>query len=40
MRDILIHEYFGANIRRVWRVAKEDIGDLKTEIGEIRKSYL
>lgn len=32
MRDILIHEYFGVNLMRTWKVAKEDILDLKTKI--------
>src|SRR4030043_2048615 len=29
LRDILIHEYFGVNMRRVWRVIKIDLPDLK-----------
>ena len=24
MRDILIHEYFGVNLKRTWKVVKED----------------
>jgi len=37
LRDILIHEYFGVNLRRAWKVAKEDILDLKQELSKVRK---
>ena len=37
MRDILIHEYSGVNLKRVWKVIKEDLIDLKGNISEIRK---
>ncbi len=29
MRDVLIHTYFGVNIRRVWKVVKVDIPTVK-----------
>ncbi len=29
MRDILIHAYFGVNLKRTWKVVKEDIHDLR-----------
>lgn len=29
MRDVLIHEYFGVNLRRVWQVIKTDLPGLK-----------
>ncbi len=32
MRDILIHEYFGVNLERVWKTAKEDLPDFKKVI--------
>lgn len=32
MRDILIHEYFGVNIERTWKVVREDIFDLRNRI--------
>jgi len=35
LRDILIHEYFGVNMRRVWRVIKIDLPDLKSKISRI-----
>lgn len=36
LRDVLIHEYFGVNLDRVWKIAKEDLPDLKEKISEIR----
>jgi uncharacterized protein with HEPN domain len=35
MRDVLIHAYFGVNLRRVWKVIEEDIQDLKLKILKI-----
>jgi uncharacterized protein with HEPN domain len=37
MRDFLIHEYFGVNLERVWKVAKEDVVELKGKILEIKR---
>lgn len=37
MRDILIHEYFGVNLRRAWIVAKTDIFTLKNNILKVLK---
>jgi uncharacterized protein with HEPN domain len=36
MRDILIHEYFGVNLVRVWKVVEEDIFDLKNKLLKIK----
>jgi uncharacterized protein with HEPN domain len=35
MRDILIHEYFGVNIKRVWKVIEKDLPELKKNILKI-----
>ena len=35
MRDVLIHEYFGVNLKRVWRAVKKDLPRLKKEILNI-----
>lgn len=35
LRDILIHEYFGVNLKRVWKIIKEDLPELKKQISEI-----
>jgi len=37
LRDVLIHEYFGVNPRRAWKVAKEDILSLKQEMLKVAK---
>ena len=37
MRDILIHEYFGVNLRRTWKVVEEDIFNLKSEILKVKE---
>jgi uncharacterized protein with HEPN domain len=36
MRDILIHEYSGVNLKRVWNAIKGDIIDLEKDIHVIR----
>ncbi len=38
MRDILIHEYFGVDLELTWKVAKEDLANLKKEILKIGTS--
>lgn len=35
MRDMLVHEYFGVDLGLTWKVAKEDIIELKNKIQEI-----
>lgn len=37
MRDILIHEYSGVNLERIWKVVQDDIFDLKDKILKIKK---
>ena len=37
LRDVLIHEYFGVNMRRTWKVVREDIGELKGQILQVQK---
>ncbi len=32
MRDKLIHEYFGVSMKKVWKVVRKDIPELKTRI--------
>ncbi len=36
MRDVLIHGYFGVNLKRVWKAVKKDIPDLKEKITVIK----
>ncbi len=35
LRDVLIHAYFGVNMKRVWSVVEKDIPELKQEILHI-----
>lgn len=35
LRDVLIHEYFGVSLKRIWRVIKIDLVDLKFKISKI-----
>ena len=35
MRDVLIHEYFGVNLERVWKTLKTDLPELKQKISEV-----
>ncbi len=35
LRDVLIHEYFGVNIKRVWKVAHKDIVELRKNIAKL-----
>lgn len=37
MRDILIHEYSGVNLKRILKVAKEDVTGLKNKILKIKE---
>lgn len=37
MRDVLIHEYFGVNLERTWKVAEEDIPDLKGKMQKVKE---
>jgi uncharacterized protein with HEPN domain len=37
MRNRLIHEYFGVDLRRVWNVVERELGPLQSAIEEILK---
>ena len=39
MRDILIHEYFGVNIERVWQTVQKDLPKLKGVIIKMKEEY-
>jgi len=38
MRDVLVHEYAGVNMGRVWDTVKKDIPRLKKQILKLLKS--
>lgn len=35
-RDILGHEYFGVQLRGIWRTVQEDLGSLKQTVEQLR----
>ena len=37
MRDILIHDYFGVDLELTWKVAKQDVSELKKGILKVKK---
>ena len=39
MRDKVIHEYFGVDLKRVWRTVKKDIPNLKSLFKRILKDF-
>jgi uncharacterized protein with HEPN domain len=39
MRDILVHEYFGVNMERVWDTAKNDVPKLKEQIANLLEKF-
>lgn len=39
MRDKLIHEYFGVDLRRVWNTVEKDIPNLKPLFEKILKDF-
>jgi uncharacterized protein with HEPN domain len=39
MRDKLIHDYFGVNLRTVWDTVKKDIPDLKPKFEQIYRDF-
>lgn len=38
MRNILIHEYFGVDMKLVWRVVQKDLGTFKMHIETLLKA--
>lgn len=40
MRDILIHEYFGVDMRLVWKIANKDVSKLKKQIVKLLEKIL
>ena len=38
LRDVLIHDYFGVNLNRTWKIVKEDLPGLKCTLLEAHKA--
>lgn len=34
-RDILIHEYFGVSLNKVWSVVQRDLTELKAQLAKL-----
>jgi uncharacterized protein with HEPN domain len=39
MRDKVIHEYFGVDLKRVWSTVKNDIPNLKPKFEKVLRDY-
>jgi uncharacterized protein with HEPN domain len=37
LRDVIIHEYFGVNLKRTWKVIREDLPALKLGLLDAQK---
>lgn len=37
MRDVVIHEYFGVNLGRIWKVIQADMKDIKNNINKVKQ---
>jgi uncharacterized protein with HEPN domain len=37
LRDVLIHQYFGVNIERVWKMIKNELDMIKNDIPELSR---
>jgi len=37
MRDMLIHEYFGVDLKEVWSTCINDLSELKQQIQDVLK---
>jgi uncharacterized protein with HEPN domain len=35
-RNVLVHEYFGIRLERVWQIVEEDLPELKRQMETIR----
>ena len=37
-RNVLVHDYLGVNVARVWEIVERDVPDLKAKLTKIRQS--
>ena len=37
MRNVIVHEYFGVKLERIWQVAKHDLPKLRKEVEKMLK---
>ena len=39
-RDVIVHEYFGLNLERIWNIIQDDLPVLKSQVMEILNSEI
>ena len=38
LRNVLVHDYLGVNVARIWEIVEHDLPDLKARITALRRS--
>ncbi len=38
LRNILVHDYLGINVQRIWEIVEHDLPDLKAKVAKIQAS--
>ena len=38
LRNILVHDYLGVNVARIWEIVERDLPDLKQQLSTIQAS--
>ena len=38
LRNVLVHDYLGVNVARIWEIVERDLPDLKTKVAAIQGS--
>ncbi len=39
LRDVLIHEYFGVQIHRIWIITQNELKEISPKIAQLRKEF-
>jgi len=37
LRNVLVHDYLGVNVARIWEIVERDLPDLKTKVAAIQR---
>ena len=37
LRNVLVHDYLGINVARIWEIVERDLPDLKTKVATIQR---
>ena len=38
LRNVLVHDYLGVNVARIWEIVERDLPDLKTKVTVLQRS--